>query len=44
MSDLALFLDLMSQPCRSVYIFAKVNQIPFQHREVLLSKETCPCG
>ncbi|XP_075424593.1 glutathione S-transferase theta-1-like [Ascaphus truei] len=38
MSDLVLFLDLMSQPCRSVYIFAKVNQIPFQHREVLLSK------
>ncbi|MEE6504289.1 hypothetical protein FKM82_005126 [Ascaphus truei] len=38
MSDLALFLDLLSQPCRSVYIFAKVNHIPFQHREVLLSK------
>ncbi|XP_072001304.1 glutathione S-transferase theta-1-like [Engystomops pustulosus] len=38
MSDLTLFLDLLSQPCRSVYIFAKANNIPFNYYEVLLFK------
>ncbi|KAM4808089.1 glutathione S-transferase theta-2B [Rhinophrynus dorsalis] len=38
MSDLTLFLDLVSQPCRSVYIFAKVNNIPFKFQEVKLFK------
>ncbi|KAM3940621.1 glutathione S-transferase theta-1-like [Leptodactylus fuscus] len=38
MCELILYLDLLSQPCRSVYIFAKANNIPFQHEEVLLFK------
>ncbi|KAM4049642.1 glutathione S-transferase theta-3-like [Anomaloglossus baeobatrachus] len=38
MSDLTLYLDLASQPCRSVYIFAKANNIPFKYEEVLLSR------
>ncbi|XP_018429155.1 PREDICTED: glutathione S-transferase theta-1-like [Nanorana parkeri] len=38
MSELELYLDLLSQPCRSVYLFAKVNNIPFQHHEMKLFK------
>ncbi|KAG8455872.1 hypothetical protein GDO86_001893 [Hymenochirus boettgeri] len=38
MADLTLYVDLMSQPSRSVYIFAKANNIPFNLHRVQLFK------
>uniref|UniRef100_A0A673GTF3 Glutathione S-transferase theta 1a n=1 Tax=Sinocyclocheilus rhinocerous TaxID=307959 RepID=A0A673GTF3_9TELE len=34
---LELYLDLNSQPCRSVFLFAKINKIPFEFKAVDLS-------
>ncbi|KAM4604438.1 glutathione S-transferase theta-1b [Polymixia lowei] len=33
---LQLYVDLVSQPCRSVYIFAKKNNIPFELKKISL--------
>ncbi|KAL6470702.1 hypothetical protein MHYP_G00218210 [Metynnis hypsauchen] len=33
---LEIYLDLVSQPCRSVYIFAKKNGVPFEYKSVSL--------
>ncbi|KAM4649213.1 glutathione S-transferase theta-1 [Amazona ochrocephala] len=37
---LELYLDLLSQPCRSIYIFARSNNIPFEFKQVELFKES----
>ena len=38
MAALKLYFDLMSQPSRAVYMFLKVNQIPFEEKPVALRK------
>lgn len=35
---LKLYYDLVSQPCRAVFIFLKVNNIPFDAKHVILQK------
>ncbi|XP_068182461.1 glutathione S-transferase theta-1b [Antennarius striatus] len=35
---LKLYLDMVSQPCRAVYMFAKKNNIPFTFKHVSLMK------
>ncbi|CAF4071118.1 unnamed protein product [Rotaria magnacalcarata] len=35
---LAFYYDLMSQPCRALYIFLKMTGIPYQAKEVALRK------
>ena len=35
---LSYYYDLMSQPCRAVYIFLKMTGIPYQPKEIALRK------
>jgi glutathione S-transferase len=35
---LAFYYDLMSQPCRAVYMFLRMTGIPFQAKEIALRK------
>jgi glutathione S-transferase len=36
--SLVYYYDLMSQPCRALYIFLKVADIPFESKEIALRK------
>ena len=38
MAQLKYYFDLMSQPCRAVYIFLKVNKIPFEEKRIHIHK------
>ena len=38
MPNLKVYLDLMNQPCRALYIFMEMNSIPFDVKTVALRK------
>lgn len=38
MPPLLYYYDLMSQPCRAVYIFLKMTGIPYQTKQIALRK------
>lgn len=41
MAKLKLYYDLMSQPSRAVYIFLKVNDIPFEAIQIAIRNGRC---
>ncbi len=38
MPVLKYYYDLMSQPCRALYIFLRINNIPFEDKEIAIRK------
>uniref|UniRef100_A0A8D2JJ92 GST C-terminal domain-containing protein n=1 Tax=Varanus komodoensis TaxID=61221 RepID=A0A8D2JJ92_VARKO len=41
---LELYLDLLSEPCRAVFLFAKKNNIPFMMKSIEMLKGNCGSG
>ena len=38
MPELKFYADLMSQPCRAVCMFLKINNIPFEDKGIKIHK------
>ena len=36
MSGLKIYVDMMSQPCRALVIFARMNKIPFEFKQTFI--------
>ena len=38
MSGLKIYVDMMSQPCRALVIFARMNKIPFEFKQTFIKE------
>ena len=41
---LEFYYDMVSEPCRAIYLFLKLNKVPFEPKEVSIIKGKFICS